>query len=80
MNTEIGSYEAKTRLPELLRAVRKGQSFTITNRGEAVAKLVPVQHAGDTDATHAINAMKVFMRTHRVPGVDIKALIEDGRR
>lgn len=36
MKTEIGSYEAKTKLLELLRQVRAGESFTITNRGEAM--------------------------------------------
>ena len=30
MFIEIGSYEAKTRLPELLREVQAGQCFTIT--------------------------------------------------
>ena len=37
MKIEIGSYEAKTKLPELLRQVKTGKQFTITNRGEAVA-------------------------------------------
>ncbi len=41
MKIEIGSYEAKTKLPELLRQVKAGKSFTITNRGEAIADLVP---------------------------------------
>ena len=40
MKIEIGSYEAKTKLPELLRQVKAGKSFTITNRGEAIADLV----------------------------------------
>ena len=80
MQTEIGAYEAKTRLPELLRQVRKGKSFTITNRGEAVAELVPIRHAAEADATRAVEQMKAFMRTHRVRGVNIKALIEEGRR
>ncbi len=37
----IGSYEAKTRLPEILRMVQEGASFTITNRGKPVADLLP---------------------------------------
>ena len=41
MKTEIGLSEAKTKLPELLRQVKAGKSFTITNRGKAVAVLVP---------------------------------------
>ena len=41
LKIEIGAYEAKTKLPELLRQVKSGNSFTITNRGEAIADLVP---------------------------------------
>ncbi len=41
MKTSVGSYQAKTNLPELLRQVKLGKSFTITNRGDAVADLVP---------------------------------------
>lgn len=37
----IGAFDAKTRLPELLRAVQKGQRFTITHRGKPVATLAP---------------------------------------
>jgi len=33
MLQEIGSYDAKTKLPEILRRVETGESFTITNRG-----------------------------------------------
>ncbi|MEO6967166.1 MAG: type II toxin-antitoxin system prevent-host-death family antitoxin [Rhodanobacteraceae bacterium] len=79
MKTEIGSYEAKTRLPELLRAVRNGTVFTITNRGEAVAKLVPAHPEKTADAERAALAMKTFMRTDPVKGVDIRALLEEGR-
>lgn len=78
MNSEIGSCEAKTRLPGLLREVRKGKSFTITNRGEPVAELVPVRRATDQDAARAVEGMRAFMRSHRVTGFDIKALIEEG--
>lgn len=80
MPTEIGSYEAKTHLPELLRQVRAGKSFTITNRGKAIAELTPVRHSTDADAIHAVDRMKTFMRTHRASGIDIKTLVEEGRR
>lgn len=43
MNLEIGSYEAKTKLPELLRGGRAGNRYTITLRGEQVADLVPAE-------------------------------------
>jgi prevent-host-death family protein len=38
----IGAYETKTHLADFLRQVRGGQGFTITQRGEPVADLLPV--------------------------------------
>jgi prevent-host-death family protein len=79
MKIEIGSYEAKTKLSELLRQVKSGKSFTITNRGEAVADLVPSLGAKAKDRVAAVKKLKAFMRADPVRGVNIKALIEDGR-
>jgi prevent-host-death family protein len=39
---EIGAFEAKTRLSELLERVGRGQVFRITRRGRPVAELRPV--------------------------------------
>ena len=81
MKTEIGSYEAKTKLPELLRQVGKGKSFTITRRGKAVADLVPSASARSKKNAEAVESMREFIRTSRVKikGLDIKELIEEGR-
>ncbi len=82
MKTEIGAYDAKTRLPELLRQVKAGKRFTITNRGKAVADLVPSEAARAIDARTAIETFQTFMRENPVKArrsVSIKALIEDGR-
>lgn len=80
MKTQIGSYEAKTKLPELLRQVKAGKSFTITNRGEAIADLVPSKAArGREDRIAAIERLRAFMRANPVRGVNIKELIEEGR-
>ncbi|MBI1907075.1 MAG: type II toxin-antitoxin system prevent-host-death family antitoxin [Rhodocyclales bacterium] len=80
MNLEIGSYEAKTKLPELLRGVQAGKRYTITLRGEPVADLVPAEGAKQADAAAAVEAMRQFM--HAAPpvkGFDLKALINEGR-
>ena len=79
MKIEIGSYEAKTKLPELLRQVKTGKSFTITNRGIAVADLVPSTGVKTKDKAAAAEKLKAFMRADPVRGVNIKALIEEGR-
>jgi len=79
MKIEICSYEAKTKLPELLRQVKSGKSFTITNRGESVADLVPSLNAKAKDKVAAAEKLKAFMRADPVRGVNIKELIEEGR-
>lgn len=79
MKNAVGAYEAKTKLPELLRGVQAGKRYTITHRGEAIAELVPAV-TRRTGVAEAVAQMKRFMQEAPVRGVDIKALIEDGRR
>lgn len=78
--TEIGAYEAKTHLPEVLRKVQAGNAFTITQRGRPVADLVPAGSATRHDMAGAAGRMRAFMQgAPAAHGVDIKALIEEGR-
>jgi prevent-host-death family protein len=42
-------YEAKTRLSEILRAVRRGLRVTITDRGREVARVVPIDEGDDLE-------------------------------
>ncbi len=41
--TTVGTYDAKTRLTELLDAVERGESFVITRHGRPVARLLPMR-------------------------------------
>jgi prevent-host-death family protein len=78
--TEIGAYEAKTRLPEFLRKVRAGNCFTITQRGEPIAELIPYGASERQSAAQAAEQMSLFMHNTRPDQViDIKALIDEGR-
>ncbi len=52
MLVEIGAYEAKTKLPEILRRVESGEAFTITNRGKPVADIIP-SRAGRNQVTQS---------------------------
>ena len=80
MNIEVGSYEAKTKLPELLRGVQQGKRYTITLRGEAIAELGPVANGSQIAVAAAVAQMQQFMDSHQpILGIDTKALIEDGR-
>jgi antitoxin (DNA-binding transcriptional repressor) of toxin-antitoxin stability system len=80
MNIEIGSYEAKTKLPELLRGIQAGNCYTITLRGEPIADLVPAGSSKSNDAVLAVEQMRNLMLSAKpVKGVDVKALIDEGR-
>lgn len=81
MGERIGAYEAKTKLPELLRGVRGGKRYTITHRGEAIAELIPAGEAKQRRAAEAVEAWKRYMaKRPPIRGVDVKALIEYGRK
>lgn len=81
----VGSFEAKTKLAELLNRVEGGEVVTITRRGKAVAKLVP---AGlDAEERTRRRALIEEIKRWRVgkdrgakPGSTIPELIKAGRR
>lgn len=80
MNIEIGSYEAKTKLPELLRGVQLGNRYTITLRGAPIADLIPSGASQKNDVAAAVAQMRQLMETYPpILGIDTKALIENGR-
>ena len=76
----VGSYEAKTRLPELLRRVARGEHITITRYGAPVARLVPASPAGQVDASRAVDEIKRFRKGRSLGEAKLKDLIREGRR
>ena len=79
MNEEIGSYEAKTKLPEILRRVEAGESFTITNRGKPVAELIPTRAGGDRQIETVIaNILKA--KKHVITAEELSELKNQGRK
>jgi prevent-host-death family protein len=56
--TEVGSFEAKTKLSELLRKVEQGERFTITIRGRAVADLVPAENPRKQVSDEILNRLR----------------------
>jgi prevent-host-death family protein len=48
--TEVGVFEAKNKLSELLDRVERGERVTITRRGKPVATLAPVSPCHDVEA------------------------------
>ena len=79
--TEIGAFEAKNRLAELLQRVERGEEILITRRGKAVARLVPVDAVLKRQEAEAAVA-RIIERRRGVTlgGLKIKDLINEGRR
>ena len=74
----VGSYEAKTHLPRLVREVEEeGEGFTITRHGKPVARLVPIAKRGRIDK--AIIALKKVRKGHLLNGLNVRELREEGR-
>lgn len=79
MLEEIGSYEAKTKLPEILRRVEAGEAFTITNRGKAVADVIP-SRASDKLKTKAAIATILKSKKHKMNDEVLDQLKGSGRK
>jgi prevent-host-death family protein len=76
MTREVGAYEAKTRLPELLREVERGERITITVRGKPVAELTPARRT----PADAVAEMQAFEPIKGVDPATVADWIEEGRR
>lgn len=80
----VGAFEAKTKLAELLDKVEAGDTVTITRRGKAIARLMPME-VGDREA-RLQEVIDEIIRTRKgkdrgaKPGVTIADLIKAGRR
>lgn len=77
---EVGAFEAKTRLSELLREAERGTSFVIRRRGKVVAWLVPPSQPRGTASPAEILASFREVRRRVSRPVKIRDLIEEGRR
>jgi prevent-host-death family protein len=76
----VGAYEAKTKLPELLKRVEQGEHITIAKHGTPVAVLVPIGEYPHRDPAAAVEALKDFAKGHSLGGMSIREMIEEGRR
>lgn len=82
---EIGTYAAKTHLPELIERVRRGERITITRHGKPVAELRPVAHADPEALREALARLDRSRARLRAKGVkvsraNILEAIREGRR
>ena len=77
----VGSYEAKTRLPALLRSVERGESVTITRRGVPIARIVGVDPGAGEDTESVIARMRRARSARAAVSADeILSARDQGRR
>ena len=85
----VGSYEAKTKLPSLLKRVEMGEKITITRHGVAIAVLAPPERSEQERvmrAKKAVEDMKQFRKEFIARNgrgltlAEIKEAINEGRR
>ena len=75
----VGTYEAKTHFNKLLERVRKGEKITITKHGMPVATLQPADSSKKTPVRDVIDQLKQFRSGHRLDGLSIRDMIDEGR-
>ena len=80
MGVPVGAFEAKAQLSRLLRAVERGEHFTITVRGKPVADLVPTGLAESSSTRAAVEALLALKKVKGVADAEVAAFIAEGRR
>jgi len=75
----VGVYEAKTHLPELLAKVELGEQITITRHSKAIARLVPIEPVRQRDVSGVIAELKLLAKGRHAE-MPIKEMIAEGRR
>lgn len=75
----VGAYEAKTHLPKLLERVARGEAISITKHGVPVATLLPADSSKGKPVHETIEQLKAFRRNHRLGGLSIRAMLDEGR-
>ncbi len=78
---EIGAFEAKNKLGQLLDWVEAGEEIVITRRGKVVARLVPPSSAFDRErGRRATQNIREMRKGISLGALRIKDLINKGRR
>ena len=80
--TAVGSYQAKTHLPELLDRVVQGEKILITRRGLPIALLTQPPQQVARDVRQVVADMLAYRDKQKrtIGKMTARELIEEGRR
>jgi prevent-host-death family protein len=79
----IGLYEAKTKLSEIVDRAEKGERFTITRHGKAVAQLGPARRHNPERAAEGFKHLRQVADRVDLSDLtwdDLKQLRDEGKR
>ncbi|UCC27123.1 MAG: type II toxin-antitoxin system prevent-host-death family antitoxin [Gemmatimonadales bacterium] len=79
--TRVGSYQAKTHLPALLKRVEDGERITITRHGQPIALIVPYSDVEAMDRARVVEGLLRFRSGRALGrGLTVRDLMDHARR
>jgi prevent-host-death family protein len=76
----VGVFEAKARLSELLQEVKSGKEVVITSHGKPVARLVPAEANVKPNRAKAVRTIRALSKQLNVrTRLSLRSLIDEGR-
>ncbi|MBO6901149.1 MAG: type II toxin-antitoxin system prevent-host-death family antitoxin [Rhizobiaceae bacterium] len=77
---QVGTFEAKNRLSELLTLVEAGQEVTITRNGKPVARIVAAGGRDIEEVRRAAEGLRAIRARSRPGPESLRDLVNEGRR
>jgi prevent-host-death family protein len=76
----VGIYEAKSKLSQLVEKVEAGEEVILTRRGRPVARIVTVRSAAKRDRAVLLHEIRTLARKVRIPKrISLRDVIAEGR-
>lgn len=76
----VTTEQAQQQLGDLLERVAQGEQITIVRGDQELARLIPPEPAAPSRLPMSAEQMLEFRSRHKLHGVTIRELIEEGRR
>jgi len=77
----IGMFEAKTHLPEVIRNVQKGETYMLTNRNQEVAIIMSVSDYYRGSKESSYSKIKAIFKTNSLGNFDeIIEMRDEGKK
>lgn len=77
---DVGIYEAKSKLSQLVEKALSGEEVILTRRGRPVAKIIKMTPSGRRDRISLLREIRSLSRRVKIPKrISIREVIAEGR-